>query len=767
MSNSLALSPIYLIFISLLFLTNTLQGQEIKLLYPLKYKPSVSSSFGTFRNSHHHAGLDLYAYETTPVIASADGTISLMKRSSSAYGRVLYINHENGYQTVYGHLSAFAPRIDQLIREEEKKTSSFKIKMYGGKRLSVKAGELIGWAGTAGTDLVHLHYELRKNNLPINPLTNGLKIPDQQAPQIKTLYLQPKTTKDWINGGQQALEIDLTKDENKVPHFEIWGDIRLAAQIEDTIDGSERTLTPYEFYLEIDGKKYYHIRHEENSYAEKGFTKYDFDLRYRGSKPRLVNRLYAYGPRFRQQIIGEPTIFKHLKLGKHTGKIIAKDANGNKTESSFTFEIIKPLAQACLVHLTEFKKDPSLSLIEIKNASFNLNGFSFPILDQCENEHSPIEVAVKINGTFEKNIEVHASKSKDQKIALTLSLDKEIKGKMLRPNHQNMDVEIGIKAKINGVEKIQWFHKKTFWFTAHQSQQVGDVRVQMMGKPLEEFVSAVEVIEDQIKENKEIKPLSPLYQFHNPHQVTNGYYKFWIKRGKTAHGDHTGAFVHQEGKLDWGSLGWHTDELSGYAGHLGEYILLEDLNAPIAYPPLWLKHPAGPRLIIPFREKGSEISKVDILLDGKPISCEYQKSWQRFVFHPTSVIATPKPTEPKKQNPKKQTPKKQTPKKQTPKKQTPKEIIKPYVHFEYEGLSKGKHTLQITVKDRTGHLVSESFEFEYPPIKEYESTAQWPWEWWAELEKIYENHKPQKESVYKEDHQERGDRPENDAGEED
>ena len=68
--------------IFLLISNNSLFAQTIKLLYPLKLAPAVSSSFGTFRNSHHHAGLDLYAYENTPVVASADGVISLIKRSS-------------------------------------------------------------------------------------------------------------------------------------------------------------------------------------------------------------------------------------------------------------------------------------------------------------------------------------------------------------------------------------------------------------------------------------------------------------------------------------------------------------------------------------------------------------------------------------------------------------------------------------------------------------------------------------------------------------
>jgi hypothetical protein len=80
-------------------------------------------------------------------------------------------------------------------------------------------------------------------------------------------------------------------------------------------------------------------------------------------------------------------------------------------------------------------------------------------------------------------------------------------------------------------------------------------------------------------------------------------------------------------------------------------------------------------------------------------------------------------------------------------------IFNPAYTYEYLGLSKGKHQLSILVKDRTGHLVTRSFEFEYPPTKTYTSKAQWPWEWWAELEKIYPNMKAENESKDNQVHQ--------------
>ena len=90
--------------------------QGMPLEYPLQYKPQVTSTFGTYRITHHHAGLDLTTdgNETVPVVASADGSIVRIRRSHTGYGRVVYVQHGRGRMTVYAHLSGFSPTITGL-----------------------------------------------------------------------------------------------------------------------------------------------------------------------------------------------------------------------------------------------------------------------------------------------------------------------------------------------------------------------------------------------------------------------------------------------------------------------------------------------------------------------------------------------------------------------------------------------------------------------------------------------------------------------------
>jgi TonB family protein len=96
-----------------------------------------------------HKGIDIAAKKGTEVIAPADGTV-IAAESRKKYGKLLIIDHGNGYTTWYGELSGFN------VKKEEK----------------VKRGQVIGYVGNSGTKgETHLHYEVRLKDKPINPLS--------------------------------------------------------------------------------------------------------------------------------------------------------------------------------------------------------------------------------------------------------------------------------------------------------------------------------------------------------------------------------------------------------------------------------------------------------------------------------------------------------------------------------------------------------------------------------------------------------------------
>jgi murein DD-endopeptidase MepM/ murein hydrolase activator NlpD len=112
-----------------------------------------------------HHGLDYAAPTGTPVSASGDGTVVFVGRKGG-YGNLIELRHGNGYTTYYGHLS----RIRKGIRRGEK----------------VAQGEVIAYVGSTGLSTgPHLHYEMRVNNRPLNPLS--VKIPHGESLPRKAL----------------------------------------------------------------------------------------------------------------------------------------------------------------------------------------------------------------------------------------------------------------------------------------------------------------------------------------------------------------------------------------------------------------------------------------------------------------------------------------------------------------------------------------------------------------------------------------------------
>jgi murein DD-endopeptidase MepM/ murein hydrolase activator NlpD len=108
---------------------------------------TFSSSFGARRGGSWHQGIDLSAPKGTPVWATADGTVVAAERDGS-YGRMVVIDHGNGFSTRYAHLK--------------------RIKAARGER--VRRGDTLGTVGASGrASGSHLHYEVLRDGVPVDP----------------------------------------------------------------------------------------------------------------------------------------------------------------------------------------------------------------------------------------------------------------------------------------------------------------------------------------------------------------------------------------------------------------------------------------------------------------------------------------------------------------------------------------------------------------------------------------------------------------------
>ncbi|HWV72591.1 MAG TPA: M23 family metallopeptidase [Pseudosphingobacterium sp.] len=194
--------------ISFLFLLHFLIGigQETSIQpkqYPLNYftpplsiPPQASGSFGELRTNHFHSGTDYRTNqrEGYPVYASADGYISRARVQIGGGGNALYINHPNGYTSVYMHLQRFNDKIISFVKNKQYAEKHFSVDFpLAANLIPVKKGEIIAYSGnTGGSAGPHLHFELRdtKSEHTINAQLFGLTIPDRIPPSISgmTVY---------------------------------------------------------------------------------------------------------------------------------------------------------------------------------------------------------------------------------------------------------------------------------------------------------------------------------------------------------------------------------------------------------------------------------------------------------------------------------------------------------------------------------------------------------------------------------------------------
>lgn len=161
---------------------------------PLHDELKASGTFGELRPNHFHAGIDLrtLSVEGLPVLAVADGYVTRLKISPFGYGNVLYVSHDNGYMSVYGHLKKFNGDIRTYTEDQQYKSRKYEIELFPGMQLKVRKGDTIAWSGnTGGSAAPHLHFEIRKiaSGETVNPLLVGFQVADTMKPRIRSLRL--------------------------------------------------------------------------------------------------------------------------------------------------------------------------------------------------------------------------------------------------------------------------------------------------------------------------------------------------------------------------------------------------------------------------------------------------------------------------------------------------------------------------------------------------------------------------------------------------
>ena len=169
-------------------------SQEFDFHSPIDAPFDLSGTFGEYR-SRFHTGIDFKSrgVQGQKIFSIEEGYISRIEVNNYGYGKVVYIDHPNGFTSVYAHLKDFSTELDNYVRGELYRSKKSTIRKFPKKgEIKVKKGELIGYSGnTGGSFAPHLHFEIRDTETQdaLNPLMFNYRYIDEERPIIRGLYL--------------------------------------------------------------------------------------------------------------------------------------------------------------------------------------------------------------------------------------------------------------------------------------------------------------------------------------------------------------------------------------------------------------------------------------------------------------------------------------------------------------------------------------------------------------------------------------------------
>ncbi|MCL2629308.1 MAG: M23 family metallopeptidase [Alphaproteobacteria bacterium] len=160
----------------------------------------VTSSFSMNRRhpvlgfNRAHRGVDFRAAHGTPIPAAGAGRVVRRGYDASGYGNFIQIRHGGSFETLYAHMSRFAPGVN--------------VGTY------VRQGQIVGFVGSTGVSSgPHLHYEIIQNGVRVNPMTVKLPAIDNLKPSdLEAFYPE----RDRIDGLLKTLVAGDPKSYYKV-----------------------------------------------------------------------------------------------------------------------------------------------------------------------------------------------------------------------------------------------------------------------------------------------------------------------------------------------------------------------------------------------------------------------------------------------------------------------------------------------------------------------------------------------------------------------
>jgi len=234
----------------LILLSSILLGQNYR--WPIRASQSLSATFAEPRSRHLHAGIDIKTWGEmeVPCLAVADGYIEHIAVGYNGYGRGLWLRLKDGNVALYGHLEQFTPHLEALIRNQQQAEQKYSLRFaFEPEEFPVKAGSVIGYSGTSGTEHPHLHFEIRDSlgNLQ-NPQRFYPEIQDEKPPVFDQLMLAPHGRDSRINGSHFPVTFNMHEPVKRVS---TTGPFTVSVNAHDRANGTYNKYNVYEVQLVV------------------------------------------------------------------------------------------------------------------------------------------------------------------------------------------------------------------------------------------------------------------------------------------------------------------------------------------------------------------------------------------------------------------------------------------------------------------------------------------------------------------------------------
>ena len=333
---------------------------------PVGIPISLSGNFGELRSNHFHTGLDIKTNGSINyrIYAIDTGYVSRINISHWGYGKAIYIDHPNGFTSVYAHLNHFPEKIEKIIRQKQYELHQESITYYlDSSQILVSKGEIIAFSGNSGSSSgPHLHFEIRETQSehPVNPQQFNFEILDNRPPVISQLKVYNFPNKS-INllCSEKVFTLKKFKNSYRLNNdsiISLSGPFGIGVAAADYYTNSTNLCGIYSIKMYVDEVLKYDLKFDELDFDNNHQINIHKDFNAYQEHRHKIHQLFIHPNnelKIYNRSLGNGLIdFKDSSI--HKVKIRVADFNNNYSELNFYF--LHKDSSSCLENKNDFNK---------------------------------------------------------------------------------------------------------------------------------------------------------------------------------------------------------------------------------------------------------------------------------------------------------------------------------------------------------------------------------------------------------------------------